>query len=61
LDKKPQIVLTKKQGRRVSLTYGDELYRLVEGDSLYFDADTPHRLENVHKTLAQVLCVFLEE
>ena len=32
-----------------------------EGDTLYFDADTPHRLHNPHKTAAQVMCVFLEK
>jgi len=46
---------------RVTLEYGSETYRLEPGDSLYFDADTPHRLHNPHKTTAEVLCVFLEE
>lgn len=45
---------------RVSLEYGAEIYPLKQGDSLYFDADTPHRLFNEHKTEAEVLCVFLE-
>jgi mannose-6-phosphate isomerase-like protein (cupin superfamily) len=45
---------------KVTLEYGSETFPLHEGDSLYFDADTPHRLHNPHKTKAQVLCVFLE-
>ncbi len=35
--------------------------RLAEGDTLYFDADTPHRLHNPNRTAAEVLCVFLEK
>lgn len=46
---------------RVTLDYGDETFPLEEGDTLYFDAETPHRLHNAHKTAAQVLCVFLEK
>ena len=46
---------------RVTLEYGDESFALTEGDSLYFDAETPHRLHNSHKRAAQVLCVFLEK
>lgn len=45
---------------RVTLSYGNEAISLVEGDSLYFDAETPHRLHNAHKSVAKVLCVFLE-
>lgn len=44
---------------RVMLEYGNESFDLEEGDSLYFDADTPHRLHNAHKAEAEVLCVFL--
>lgn len=46
---------------RVTLEYGAESIQLREGDSLYFDADTPHRLHNEHKGQAEVLCVFLEK
>jgi transcriptional regulator with XRE-family HTH domain len=46
---------------RVTLEYGGKNYELAAGDSLYFDADTPHRLHNPHATDAQVLCVFHEK
>ena len=46
---------------KVRLEYGNDAYELKEGDSLYFDADTPHRLHNDHKAMALVLCVFLEK
>lgn len=45
---------------RVALDYGDESFVLEEGDSLYFDAEVPHRLSNPHRARAEVLCVFLE-
>ena len=46
---------------KVTLEYGNETFSLNEGDSLYFDAEKPHRLHNAHKTAAKVLCVFLEK
>jgi transcriptional regulator with XRE-family HTH domain len=46
---------------RVTLEYSKKTFNLDEGDTLYFDADTPHRLHNPHKKSAQVMCVFLEE
>ena len=46
---------------KVTLEYGKESFQLEEGDTLYFDADTPHRLHNPHKRAAQVMCVFLEK
>ena len=46
---------------KVTLEYGKETFALNEGDTLYFDADTPHRLHNPHKQAAQVMCVFLEK
>jgi len=46
---------------KVTLEYGKETFALDEGDTLYFDADTPHRLHNPHKKSAQVMCVFLDE
>jgi transcriptional regulator with XRE-family HTH domain len=45
---------------KVTLEYGKESFDLDEGDTLYFDADTPHRLHNPHMAKAEVLCVFLE-
>jgi len=45
---------------KVSFIFGGEQYELNEGDSLYFDAETPHRLDNPHKKNARVLCVFME-
>jgi transcriptional regulator with XRE-family HTH domain len=45
---------------KVTLEYGKESFDLDEGDTLYFDADTPHRLHNSHTSKAEVLCVFLE-
>jgi transcriptional regulator with XRE-family HTH domain len=46
---------------KVTLEYGKETFQLDEGDTLYFDADTPHRLHNPHKKAAEVMCVFLDE
>ena len=46
---------------KVTLEYGKEAFQLEEGDSLYFDADTQHRLHNPHKKPAQVMCVFLDK
>jgi transcriptional regulator with XRE-family HTH domain len=46
---------------KVTLEYGKESFELEEGDTLYFDAETPHRLHNPHKKAAQVMCVFLEK
>ncbi len=48
-------------GGKITLEYGKEVFHLEEGDTLYFDADTPHRLHNPHKKPAQVMCVFLEK
>lgn len=46
---------------KATLEFGGTSYRLDTGDSLYFDAETPHRLHNPHPRPAQVLCVFLEK
>jgi len=46
---------------KVTLEYGKKTFHLDEGDTLYFDANTPHRLHNPHKKAAQVMCVFLDE
>jgi len=45
---------------RIEFDYGKERFSLAAGDSLYFDADTPHRIQNPHRSEAHVLCVFLE-
>ncbi len=45
---------------RVTMEYGGESLPLEAGDSLYFDAEVPHRLANPHRNAAEVLCVFLE-
>lgn len=45
---------------RVVLEYGRESHEVGEGDTLYFDAETPHRLHNPHAAAAEVLCVFSE-
>jgi transcriptional regulator with XRE-family HTH domain len=46
---------------KVTLEYGEKPFDLNEGDTLYFDAETPHRLHNPHRRAAQVMCVFLEK
>ena len=43
---------------RVQFHYGDDVHDLAAGDSLYFDASTPHRLANPTSMPAEVLCVF---
>jgi mannose-6-phosphate isomerase-like protein (cupin superfamily) len=45
---------------KVEFEFDGEVQSLVEGDSLYFDAETDHRLFNVTDREARVLCVFLE-
>ena len=45
---------------RVEFEFDGEVQSLAEGDSLYFDAETDHRLFNVTDKEARVLCVFLE-
>jgi len=45
---------------RTDFEYGDETYHLEEGDSLYFDAVVPHRLNNRSGENCIVLCVFGE-
>jgi transcriptional regulator with XRE-family HTH domain len=51
--------LTVLQGR-VEFEFDGKTESLAEGDSLYFDAETEHRLFNVTNKDARVLCVFLE-
>lgn len=45
---------------KVTLEYGKETFDLEKDDTLYFDANIPHRLHNSHQKPAQVMCVFLE-
>ncbi|NNJ24125.1 HTH-type transcriptional regulator PuuR [Planctomycetes bacterium LzC2] len=42
----------------VRFEYDGETHKLSAGDSLYFDANVPHRLVNSFKKQAVVLCVF---
>ena len=44
---------------RVSFEYDGQAHALAAGDSLYFDASAKHRLLNLSKKPAEVLCVFL--
>jgi len=48
------------QSGSVQFEYGGETVSLRAGDSLYFDANVPHRLINPNKRPATVLCVFSE-
>jgi mannose-6-phosphate isomerase-like protein (cupin superfamily) len=43
---------------KVQFHYGEGVHELAAGDSLSFDAATPHRLVNPGSTDGQVLCVF---
>ncbi|MES2693098.1 MAG: XRE family transcriptional regulator [Verrucomicrobiota bacterium] len=45
---------------KVEFEFDGKVESLEEGDSLYFDAETDHRLFNVNDKEARVLCVFLE-
>jgi transcriptional regulator with XRE-family HTH domain len=45
---------------RVTLEIGEEVLALEAGDSVYFNAEIPHRLINDHTVEAKVLCVFLD-
>ncbi len=46
------------QSGTVDFEYDGEIHSLQAGDSLYFDANTPHRLINSSDKPAEVLCVF---
>ncbi len=48
------------QSGSVQFEYAGEVVSLQTGDSLYFDANVPHRLINPNKRPAEVLCVFSE-
>ncbi len=43
---------------RVSLEYGEEAFDLNVGDSIYFDAETPHRVVCSEASPAKILSVF---
>lgn len=47
------------QEGQVTFEYGDEQVLLEEGDCIYFDGKTPHRLVNPGDEPTQVLTVFL--
>lgn len=42
---------------RIKMEYGAEAFCLGKGDSVYFDANVPHRVYNPYQRDAQVLCV----
>ncbi len=42
----------------VQFEYDGQIYQLAAGDSVYFDANVPHRLINSFKKPAIVMCVF---
>ncbi|MGB0774475.1 MAG: cupin domain-containing protein [Akkermansiaceae bacterium] len=44
----------------VNLLLGDENHKLEVGDSIYFNAEVPHCVQNAGETDARILCVFLE-
>lgn len=46
------------QSGAVDFEYDGEVHTLHAGDSLYLDANVPHRLINPHDRPAEVLCVF---
>ena len=48
------------QSGSVEFEYDGEKHALRAGDSLYFDANVPHRLINRYRRPAVVLCVFFE-
>ncbi len=41
-----------------SFDYGDDKFVMGEGDCLYFNGSTPHRVYNLSDCVAEVLCVF---
>ncbi len=43
---------------KIDLKFGDDVYQLEQGDSLYFDGSTKHCLSNPYDNSAEVLCVF---
>jgi transcriptional regulator with XRE-family HTH domain len=43
---------------QVDMKFGDEVYSLRTGDSMYFDGSTRHCLVNPYDEVAEVLCVF---
>ena len=45
---------------KVQFEFDGEVHTLREGDSVYFDAETDHRVFNDTDREARVLCVFLE-
>lgn len=44
----------------ISFVLGEESYNLAAGDSVYFNAEVPHGIQNPGKKEARVLCVFLK-
>ena len=46
---------------QVAFEYGEETFVLNEGDSAYFNANIPHRINNLAEDVAKVLCIFASD
>lgn len=44
----------------ISLLINDDEHLMSEGDSIYFDAESPHCVQNPSDKEARIICVFLE-
>lgn len=45
----------------LEFTVGDECFTLRKGDSLYFDATTPHATSVISKQPARFICIFIDD
>ena len=46
---------------QVAFEYGEETFELNQGDSAYFNANIPHRVNNSAEDVAKVMCIFAAE
>lgn len=46
---------------KVIFEYGEETFELNEGDSAYFNANIPHRINNGNEEVAKVMCIFASD
>ena len=46
---------------KVIFEYGEETFELTEGDSAYFNANIPHRINNGNEEVAKVICIFASD
>lgn len=46
---------------QVSFEYGEETFELNQGDSAYFNANIPHRINNRAEDVAKVMCIFASD